>query len=80
MGNRANSAFEGAHTIEGKVVLVCYLDAAGLAAEFPDNRPPGHPDRRKVGWYWTSTAGERQGPFQGSRAAFKDAQQKVKDQ
>ncbi len=52
MALRANDAYAGsAEMPNGQWVDVEYLDAARLLEVF-GRQPPGHPARKRVGWYW----------------------------
>lgn len=63
----------------GVKVAVVYMDRAALLRIF-GYRPPGHPARKRIGWYWhAAEAAEPRrtpdhfGPFTSSRLAMQDA-------
>lgn len=78
MAKSRNAAFAGDATMpNGVVITVLYLDRAGLVAAF-GHQPPGHPNRRPIGWYWRPAKEENgwhslAGPFTSSRLALRDA-------
>lgn len=74
MAKSRNAAYAGmADMPNGKRVSVFYLDAAGLRAALP-RLPPGHPERKTIGWYWREPPSETcAGPFTSSRKAMQDA-------
>lgn len=63
----------------GVKVSVAYLDRAKLLAVF-GYQPPGHPARKRIGWYWAPPdmmghchPPDHFGPFTSSRLAMQDA-------
>ncbi len=76
MALRANDAYAGdAEMPNGITATVYFMDKAAIAAEF-GKQPPGHPHKRRVGWYWRTERDEARtigGPFTSSRKAMMDA-------
>jgi hypothetical protein len=69
-------AYEGkAEMPNGRCVEVKYLDAQAVLDIF-GYQPPGHPNRKRVGWYWThdsvdnANAADLHGPHTSSRKAM----------
>jgi hypothetical protein len=76
MGYRMNDAFSGKHEIAENVTIdVRYLDGGGVREVF-GYKPPGHPGRKKIGWYWSHAFASSgvHGPHTSSRMAFQAAQ------
>jgi hypothetical protein len=58
-------------------IIVQYFDRRRIVEVF-GYEPPGHPRRKKIGWYWApvivrNSGSECKGPFLSSRAAMQDA-------
>lgn len=76
-----NDAYAGvAEMPNGRNVEVGYFDAAKLREVF-GHQPPGHPARKRIGWYWSphdrrvdvAPGAQSRGPFTSSRLAIMDA-------
>lgn len=78
MAKSANAAYAGeADMPNGTRISVLFLNAAGIHAAF-GKHPPGHPNRRRTGWYWreadkANAPDTLAGPFTSSRLALRDA-------
>jgi hypothetical protein len=81
MAQRKYAAFAGVHTVDtGRrryIFKVAWLGKDD-AAPLNENRPPGHADRVKTGWYWFGFSAVKApriqiGPFSSSRKAYQDA-------
>lgn len=84
MAKAANSAFAGEHDAGGLKpgvaavrIEVRFLEAAAVARYFPNNKPPGHPERFLAGWYWRNLHAKAvswHGDYTSSRKAYFAAQ------
>lgn len=79
MAIKAYNAFAGvADMPNGTEIEVRFLDAQAVRDLF-GYQPPGHPARKRVGWYWAPTMANNRdgratrGPFTSSRKAMQDA-------
>lgn len=78
MAKSRRDAYAGeADMPNGQPIIVQYFDKQRIVEVF-GYEPPGHPRRKKIGWFWApaivrNAASECRGPFLSSRAAMRDA-------
>jgi hypothetical protein len=82
MAQRKYAAFAGLHNVDAgrrRQVFEIVWAGRGAVEILNVNRPPGHADRVKTGWYWYG-AGAEAGPFSSSRKAYQDARLRCRKQ
>lgn len=78
MAKSRRNAYQGEAIMpNGQPIIVQYFDKRRIVEVF-GYKPPGHPRRKKIGWYWApilvrNSGSECRGPFSASRGAMQDA-------